>query len=269
MTTYAVGDIQGCYKPLKCLLKQVEFDPAKDKLLCVGDLVNRGPKSLKTLRFLKSLGDSVQVVLGNHDLHLLACAITGSEPRKSDTFDKILNADDKDELIEWLSNQPLIHSEGDYVIVHAGIAPMWSYDQALALGKEVQDCLQSKKATKYYKKMYGNTPECWNDDLTGMKRLRVITNYFTRMRYCKADGSLNLSAKMAPSDCYNAEFTPWYFMLDKSWKNKKIIFGHWASLMGECPITNVFALDTGCVWGNKMTMLNLDNETLIQCDCKS
>ena len=195
MAIYAVGDIQGCLQPLKRLLKQVDFDPAEDTLWSVGDAVNRGPKCLKTLRFLYKMRDNLVMVLGNHDLHLLAVAYGARAPSRSDTFDKILEAPDRDELLDWLRHRPLIHHEYGHTLVHAGIPPQWSLAEAIARAHEVEDVLRSEDCVEFLTHMYGNEPAVWSDELEGMERLRVITNYLTRMRYCTKTGVLELQSK--------------------------------------------------------------------------
>ena len=198
MNTYIVGDLQGCLDPLKNLLDRVQFDPDKDQLWSVGDIVNRGPDSLSTLRYLKNLGTHFKMVLGNHDLHLLALAYQKKSPKKSDTLDDILAATDREELINWLRHQPLIYQHENAVVVHAGLPHIWSLQKALALASEVQQVLRSDDCGKFLSAMYGNEPDRWSDDLQGMERLRVITNYLTRMRVCRSDGTLDLAFKASP-----------------------------------------------------------------------
>lgn len=268
MTRYAVGDVQGCLKPLRCLLKSVNFNPQKDQLWAVGDLINRGPQSLKTLRFFYRLGDAAKVVLGNHDLHLLAVAHGATKARPGDTLDKILNAPDRDELLNWLRQQPLLYSDpsGDYSMVHAGIPPQWDLQQARDRAAEVESLLRSNRAGDFFRNMYGNYPDRWGEQLSGWSRYRLITNYFTRMRFCTASGKLDLLNKSnTPS---SNKFAPW-FSHPRATAGDKIIFGHWASLMGKSNQKNVFAIDTGCVWGNQMTLMDIDREKLHQCQCKT
>lgn len=268
MTIYAVGDIQGCFDALECVLDKVCFNPDKDQLWCAGDLVNRGPKSLKTLRFIKSLGDSAKVVLGNHDLHLLAVAYGGHSLKPKDNLQAILEAKDSEELLLWLKDQPLMLRAEGYTMVHAGICPNWSVKQAEQLADEVHQCLSQGDYIEYFTHMYGNKPDTWRDDLTGIDRLRIITNYFTRIRYCKENGELNLKDKRAP-DTYANDFaySPWYEFLNPKWQQEKIIMGHWASIKGNCPADNIYALDTGCVWGGELTLMRLGDNQLFQCEC--
>jgi bis(5'-nucleosyl)-tetraphosphatase (symmetrical) len=269
MTRYAVGDLQGCLKPLQCLLDEVNFDQRQDQLWLAGDLINRGPDSLKTLRFVKSLGDCAHIVLGNHDLHFLAVAHGAKKARKSDTFKAILKAEDRDELVTWLQQQPLMYTDpsGDYSMVHAGIPPIWSLTQAKKYAQEVETVLRSNKAIDYFQTMYGNDPNCWQEELTGSARLRTITNYFTRMRFCTSSGELDFDSKL--TQCDKTNYAPWFSYHDRAIRNDKIIFGHWAALKGKTKTQNIYALDTGCVWGEKMTLMNLDTEEFYYCSCSN
>lgn len=269
MSVYAVGDLQGCLQPLQCLLKEVAFDPAKDRLWLVGDLVNRGPQSLATLRFLYAMRDSLICVLGNHDLHLLAVAHNRERLKKADTLQEILDAPDRDELLNWLRQQPLLHydAERDTLLVHAGIPPQWTLSKALKRAAEVQDALRDDtRLPLFLEGMYGNQPARWDKGLRGIERLRVITNYLTRMRFCSADGSLDLKSKEG-LDSAPAGFAPWFSYANRKTRKHKIIFGHWAALEGRCNEANLFALDSGCVWGGAMTLLNLDSGAKHLCHC--
>ena len=268
MSTYAIGDIQGCYKPLRKLLKSVDFQAGEDKLWCVGDLINRGPKSLDTLRFLRDLGSNATVVLGNHDLHFLAIYYGISKNRNKDTLQKLLDAPDCDELSTWLRHKPLAHYDSvetndgvrNYLMVHAGVAPQWTLHTTLKLAADVEQCLQGPDFLQYFANMYGDTPRRWKDKLTGYERLRLITNYLTRMRFCNANGKLDLKAKegllSAPSG-----YRPW-FEFEQLSPATNILFGHWAALEGRTGNPHVFALDTGCVWGRELTMLRLEDHKL-------
>ena len=269
MTTYAVGDLQGCLKPLQCLLERVKFDPEVDRLWLVGDLINRGPDSLGTLRFLYAMRDSVTCVLGNHDLHLLAVAHNVERLKKNDTLQEILDAPDRDELLDWLRQQKIMHydAERNMAMVHAGIAPQWTLEKALKRAAEVEEVLRDpNRLPVFLDGMYGNQPDCWDGDLKGIKRLRVITNYFTRMRFCKADGTLDLVSKEG-LDTAPSGFAPWFSHPNRKTRDVKIIFGHWAALEGNCTEPNVFALDTGCVWGAAMTLMNIDSGEMHRCNC--
>lgn len=266
MARYAVGDLQGCFDPLRRLLDRVNFDPTKDRLWSVGDLVNRGPQSLECLRFFRDLGDSARVVLGNHDLHLLAVAAGIRKLKRGDTLQPILDAPDAAELLEWVAQQPLFYRESDYVLVHAGLAPQWSIDDAERLAGEVAAVLNSARREIYLQGMYGDEPSVWSDELKGPTRWRVITNYLTRMRFCDADGALDLRHKEGPETA-PAGFTPWYDAPHRRSAGSRIIFGHWASLLGRTNRPDAIALDTGCVWGNKLSLFSLDDGKLISCDC--
>lgn len=270
MTRYAVGDLQGCFEPLQQLLEQVRFDPTRDQLWSTGDLVNRGPQSLECLRFFRELGSSARVVLGNHDLHLLAVARSIKRPKKSDTLHDILNAPDCADLLDWLTHQPLFYRDpsGDYALVHAGLAPQWSIAQAQALSDELATVLRSSQIAAYLEGMYGDEPDCWDDALTGVARWRVATNYFTRMRVCDARGRLDLRFKESPEQAPEG-FAPWFEAPDRRNIEQCIIFGHWATLMGRAQLGNVVALDTGCVWGGTMTLFNLENGERTCCDCNT
>lgn len=268
MSTYAIGDIQGCYTPLQQLLAHIQFDPAKDTLWFIGDLVNRGSQSLETLRFIKSLGQNQRSVLGNHDLHLLAVALGVQKIKSSDTFTDILAAPDRDELIHWLLHLPLVHHDTDlsFTMVHAGLAPSWDLPTAINLSKEVETILQSSSACEFLQNMYGNEPALWHPDLQGWDRLRCITNYFTRLRFCRLDGSLELTTK-GTIGSHPADLFPWFQIPDRLNANLNILFGHWAALHGETNIPNVFALDTGCAWGYCLTAMRLEDRKKFSVSC--
>jgi bis(5'-nucleosyl)-tetraphosphatase (symmetrical) len=268
MATYAVGDLQGCLKPLKCLLKTVNFDWQQDHLWLVGDLINRGPDCLKTLRFLYKRRDRITAVLGNHDLHLLAVAYGYQMPSNGDTLDEILAADDCFELMDWLRHCPLLHTDKElgYTMVHAGIPPQWSIKKANKRARELEAVLQSDDFHTYFENMYGNMPDCWDKNLEGVDRWRVITNYFTRMRFCSKDGHLELKSKSGPKNQPKG-FAPWFSHAKRKAADDKIIFGHWAALEGNADTENIYALDTGCVWGGSMTMMRLEDEKLFNCNC--
>ncbi len=268
MSTYVVGDLQGCLQPLKCLLRRVDFDPAKDVLWSVGDVVNRGPKCLKTLRFLYRMRDSLVLVLGNHDLHLLAVAAGVRKPNRSDTLDKILQAPDRDELLSWLLHRPLIHREHGHTLVHAGIPPQWSIKKAMKLAGEVEAVLRSADCVCFLKQMYGNEPDVWSDDLTGMARLRVITNYLTRMRYCTRDGVLDLESKGPSPNIGERKVSAWFSHPGRKTEQERILFGHWASIEGHTDTPNAIGLDTGCVWGGALSLYELETGRRTVCQCE-
>lgn len=261
MATYLVGDLQGCYDEFRALLDQVQFDPKKDVLYLVGDLVARGDKSLECLRFVKSLGDAAHTVLGNHDLHLISTALGIKKIKPRDRVDNIFNAPDFHELINWLRQQPLfIHNEkSGFIITHAGISPDWDLATAKACAKEVENVLLSGDYYQMIAQMYENHPDLWLPELKGIERLRYIINVFTRMRFCYYDHRLDFVCK-SPVNEAPSELTPWFKLENPLFKTHNIVFGHWASLVDTPTPANIYALDTGCVWGNRMTMLRWEDK---------
>jgi bis(5'-nucleosyl)-tetraphosphatase (symmetrical) len=266
MTIYAVGDLQGCLEPLLCLLKKVNFKPGEDQLWAAGDVVNRGPQSLETLRYIKALGPAFRMVLGNHDLHLLAAARGIKRLNPKDTLQEILDADDRDELLSWLQKQPLLISAHGYVMVHAGIPPHWDLPTAQSMARKVETVLHSDRADLFFKHMYGNDPTGWSEQQNEAVQLRTITNYFTRMRFCNASGELELNAKKEAEQAPTG-FAPWYTEPLRKTADEKIIFGHWAALNGEVSETNLYPLDTGCVWGGRLRLMNLSTSAYTHCNC--
>ncbi len=262
MSTYAIGDIQGCYTELQRLLEHIRFDPSQDILWCTGDLVNRGPNSLEVLRFFKALKERAVVVLGNHDLHLLAVA-QGSDQKPGDTLTPILEAPDREELLEWLRYRPFLHNDLGFTMIHAGIPPQWDLLQARRCATELEETLQGKKYQEYLAHLYGNDPKKWSEELTGWDRLRFISNCFTRLRYCNAKGKLALKKKHPPLLDNNDEDKPWFL-----WPHHdmQIIFGHWATL-GHYIGHGVYALDSGCVWGGALTALRLEDKQVFSVSC--
>lgn len=264
MAVYAIGDVQGCYDELMALLEQVEFDSAHDTLWLVGDLVNRGPKSLEVLRFVKGLGDRAVAVLGNHDLNLLAIDAGKRRQRKRDTVDDVLDAPDRIELLSWLRHLPLVHHDArlGYTLVHAGLPPQWTIEAATKHAGEVQTVLRGPDYRSFLGNMYGNKPDMWSKELTGAERLRFITNSLTRIRYCTAGGRLNMAETGAPGS-QPAGDLPWFEIPERASVARAIIFGHWATLQTEQRLNSkhgVYHLDTGCVWGGKLTALRLDDQ---------
>lgn len=258
MAIYAVGDIQGCYKPLAKLLDKVNFDPSKDHLLCVGDLVNRGPKSAKVLRLLRSLDDQCTCVLGNHDIHFLAVAYGIRKPRATDTLDKLLKAPDLQELCDWTRQQPLlsINKESKYALCHAGIYPWWTRKQAIKYSREVErDFQDEKRCVALLKKVYGNQPSKWKKSLGNVRRKRFIINAFTRMRFCSPKGHLNLT-ESGFSGKGRKNRLPWFEIDNKDFEDYRVIFGHWSAL-GLLNTRRHLCLDTGCVWGRQMSMAKI------------
>jgi bis(5'-nucleosyl)-tetraphosphatase (symmetrical) len=261
MATYAVGDVQGCFDELKQLLAKVDFRN-RDRLWFVGDLVNRGPKSLAVLRFVRDLGDRAVVVLGNHDLHLVAQHAGVERPRKDDTFHDVLEAPDRRELVDWLRARPMMHAAGAYAMVHAGLLPQWSIGKALALAQEVQAALAGPGHGEFLKNMYGSKPERWDDALKGWDRLRVIVNAMTRMRFCDREGRMDLQGKGTEP---RKGYLRWY--QTRKQEAHTVVFGHWSQL-GLVLEPGLVGLDSGCVWGGALSALRLEDRALYQVECK-
>lgn len=270
MAVYAIGDLQGCYDPFRRLLKKLKFDPGKDTLWLTGDLVNRGPKSLKILRFVNALGAAAITVLGNHDLHLLALAngINHSNER-FDELRKTLRAADVDELIDWLRRQPLAHYDKklDTLMVHAGVPPQWTVKKTLKRAAEVEAVLRSDGYVDFLQQMYGDKPRRWSGKLEGNARLRFIVNALTRMRMLEAGGRLNFTHKGSPETA-NKDLVPWFDAEDAAWRSSRMVVGHWAAL-GLIVSPKLIALDTGCVWGRQLTAVRLNKRPkVISVECK-
>ena len=264
MRTFAVGDIQGCLEPLQRLLDDVNFDPAQDQLWCVGDLVNRGPDSLGTLLFLHGIRKSCKIVLGNHDLHLLAVGYGQKAVKPGNELLAIAQSEHGEKLLEWLRKKPLVHwdKERKLAMCHAGIPPMWDIKTAKKLSDEVQTVLKGSKYKHLLQHMYGDTPDTWSDELTGYTRLRVIVNYLTRMRFLGEQGELDLISKESKqhSDTY---FQPW-FSYPNQLKKNTLLFGHWAALSGVMDQKQIIGLDTGCVWGGPLSLLHVETGKIRQ-----
>jgi len=261
MATYAIGDVQGCFDELQGLLEKLGFEKKRDRLWFVGDLVNRGPKSIEVLRFVRDLGARAITVLGNHDLHLVTQHEGIERRRKDDTFDDVLDAPDANELVAWLRTRPMMHVEGDYAMVHAGLLPPWTIEKASKLAREVEAALVARDYPDFLGNMYGSTPDEWSDSLTGWDRLRVIVNAMTRMRFCTRDGKMDFKAKgkkVPPG------YVPWFEARPKN--EKKLVSGHWSAL-GLKLDERVAMLDSGCVWGGPLTALRLEDRALYQVPC--
>lgn len=267
MATYALGDIQGCFDEMQRLLETLAFDPSRDCLWLVGDLVNRGPQSLEVLRFVRSLGDRAVTVLGNHDLHLLVVAAGVRKAHPEDTLDAILRAPDRDELLDWLRRQRLMHSAGGYAMVHAGLLPQWSAVKAMALAGEVESALRGADHGEFLNRMYGNAPVAWDDGLRGYDRLRVIVNAMTRLRLCTDSGVMEFSHKTG-LDGAPAGYLPWFDVPARASRETPVVFGHWAAL-GLMLRADLLGLDSGCVWGRRLTAVRLDDRRVFQCGCES
>jgi len=259
MAIYAIGDIQGCFHELKQLLETIRFKPDCDRLWLTGDLVNRGPHSLQTLEFLYALRDNLVTVLGNHDLHLLATAYDHKKPGKKDTLHELLASPRSHTLLDWLRRQPLFHHDEalNISMVHAGLHPDWSIEQTATLAREVENILRSDRHIDYYRHMYGDKPLRWSEDLSGWQRCRFITNMLTRIRYFDPDGNAVLQAKGAPEP--DSRLLPWFDVPQRASRQQPILFGHWSTLtLVERDYPNVFPLDTGCLWGGRLTALRID-----------
>lgn len=262
MTRYAIGDVQGCNDELQALMARLRFSADCDRIYFVGDLVNRGPASLQVLRFVRSLGDNAVVVLGNHDLHLLAVAHGARRNKKTDTLDDVLGASDRDELLEWLITRPLAHvdthNDGQTdLMVHAGLVPQWTVSTTIALAREVESALRDDPAS-VFDHMYGDEPDRWSDDLAQKDKLRFTINVLTRLRVCTADGHVDLKWKGKPP-APNSSYQPWFDAEDRASRDARVIFGHWSAL-GFVQRNGVVGLDSGCVWGGSLTAFDLDSE---------
>jgi len=262
MATYAIGDVQGCFHELQQLLAKISWKKDKDRLWFVGDLVNRGPRSLDTLRFVKGLGAAAVTVLGNHDLHLVTQHEGIERSRKDDTLEDVLRAPDARELVDWLRTRPLMHVEGGCAMVHAGLLPGWSIKKSLALAREVESALGAPNHREFLQNMYGSTPDQWRDALAGWDRLRVIVNAMTRMRFCSPEGRMEFHAKGAEAP---AGFRPWFELRPKR-ERAILVCGHWSQL-GLKLTERLAALDSGCVWGGALTALRLEDRKTFQIKC--
>ncbi len=257
MTVYAIGDVQGCQDELERLLDKLAFDPVRDRLWFTGDLVNRGPRSLDTLRRVRHLGEAAITVLGNHDLHLLAVAQGVRRLKARDTLAAILEAPDRDELLDWLRTRPLAHQEGHYLMVHAGVIPQWTAAEVLERAAEVESWLRGEHYPVLLKNLYGDTTDQWSEQLHGWSRLRFIVNCLTRMRYCDRNARLDFQCKSAPG-LQPAHLIPWFELKDRKTRPLEIIFGHWSTL-GAWRGRGVTCLDSGCLWGGTLSALNLED----------
>ncbi len=271
MALYAIGDVQGCNAELGDLLAALRFSADRDRLWFVGDLVNRGPESLAVLRRIRALGDAATVTLGNHDLHLLAVAFGSARQRHDDTLNQTLAAPDRDALLEWLAGRPLFHEDAalNVCMLHAGLAPQWDLELARRCAREFEHGLRSNPA-KLFERLYGDQPDRWDEVRSGEERLRFIANCFTRLRYVDADGRLMLRAKGSPKKPQPAGLVPWFEAPQARWRGRRIVFGHWSTL-GFFSNADVIGLDTGCVWGDALTALRLDDPDAkpVQVPCAS
>jgi bis(5'-nucleosyl)-tetraphosphatase (symmetrical) len=257
MATYAIGDVQGCFDELRALLERAGFDRRHDRLWFVGDLVNRGPKSLEVLRFVRELGDRAVTVLGNHDLHLVTQHEGFERKRKDDTFQDVFDAPDARELVDWLRARPMMHVEGNWAMVHAGLLPQWTIERAATLAREVEGALRAPGYRDFLANMYGSKPDRWDDALVGWARLRVVVNAMTRMRFCTPEGAMEFDSTGIEAP---AGYRAWY--ADRR-DDQAILFGHWSAL-GLRLSERIAGLDTGCVWGGPLTALRLEDRWLVQ-----
>jgi bis(5'-nucleosyl)-tetraphosphatase (symmetrical) len=264
MALYGIGDVQGCYKRVSELIECINLMSAAAKLVFLGDLVNRGPQSLATLRHIQSLGDTANMVLGNHDLHLLAAAHGIRRPHASDTLDDILAAADRDELLDWVRRQPLAIFEEGHLFVHAGVLPQWTAEKTLELAHEVEVVLRGPNWLDFLRQMYGNMPANWDDGLKGTDRLRCIVNALTRIRFCSVDGTMEFTSKESASPMPG--YVPWFDVPDRKTEDVTVVFGHWSTL-GLFMRPNLISLDTGCVWGGKLTAVRIEDRAVFQVDC--
>ena len=266
MATYAIGDVQGCFAPLQALLKKIRFNADRDRLMFTGDLVNRGADNVRVLRFIRDLGENAVTVLGNHDLHMLAVAHGHRQYYgDGDTFEDVLQAPDRDALLEWLAARPFLREEAGYCLVHAGLPPPWDLPLARRCAAEATQALGGDHRAEFLGQMYGNHPDQWREDLQGWDRLRFIVNAFTRMRFCAADGRLDFTHKLAPGT-QPPDLQPWFRAPRRRNIDAKIIFGHWAAL-GRYSGEGVYGLDSGCVWGRHLTAMRLGAEADFAVDC--
>jgi bis(5'-nucleosyl)-tetraphosphatase (symmetrical) len=267
MATYAIGDVQGCFDELQALLAAIGFDRRRDRLWFVGDLVNRGRQSLAVLRFVRALGDIAVTVLGNHDLHLITFTAGLAQPREDDTLDDVLAAPDCIELIDWLRGPPMMHIEGEHVLVHAGLLPQWDIAEARALAGEVEAALRGPDHRKFLAGLYGGMPDRWRDGLRGIDRLRVIVNAMTRMRFCTPEGVMEFNSK---GDAASAPlgYLPWFDVPGRKSASHTIVCGHWSAL-GLRIAPKLLALDSGCVWGGRLSAVRLDGRALTQVPCEA
>lgn len=269
MAVYCIGDVHACHDELRALLEVMDFNPENDELIFTGDLIGRGPQPLQTLRFIKNLGERAHTVLGNHDLNLLAVIYGHNQPRKKDNLDEILKSKELNKITDWLRTKPLLylHPQHPICTVHAGISPQWNIADAIRCADEMNAVIRDDSVfDSFLAGMYSDEPDSWSEDLTGIDRWRYITNVFTRIRLCRSDRTLDLKNKNSPEEARDEGLLPWFDMLGHnaltSDRNYTLVFGHWAALTGKCLHPKIKSLDTGCVWGNRLTRWCYDTDTL-------
>lgn len=265
MAVYCIGDIHGCYDEFRHLLEEMAFNPACDELLLTGDIIGRGPKPLDTVRFIRDLGDRATFVLGNHDMNFLAIAYGFKEPKRKDLLQDLLSSPDLEDIAEWFSRAPLVfrHPRVPVCLVHAGIIPEWSIEDALAMSREAEETLrQPVTRSRFLQRMFADTPDRWDPELAGTDRIRFFVNVFTRIRLCRPDGSLDFKNKNSPEEAAQEGLRPWFELRKPASADAvSLVFGHWAALAGKCYIPGIKALDTGCVWGGRLTGWRCDTDT--------
>ncbi|MCA1858021.1 symmetrical bis(5'-nucleosyl)-tetraphosphatase [Massilia oculi] len=275
MRTYAIGDLQGCAHEARLLIERIADDALQHgaeapRILFVGDLINRGPDSLSALRRMKALSEAdpgrIEALLGNHDLHLIAVAAGAQRASRSDTLEEILAAPDRDDLVAWLRQRPLAMFVDAHLLVHAGVAPQWDAAQTMALAHEVESALRGPDWIDFLREMYGNEPDRWDEGLRGSARLRCIVNALTRMRLCAPDGRMDFLHKESGQGPQGSDLLPWFDLPQRRTRDVTVVFGHWSAL-GLVLRPNLVGLDSGCVWGGKLTAVCLDDRSLLQVDC--
>ena len=267
MAVYAIGDLQGCFAPLERLLEKIGFDAARDRLWFVGDLVNRGPESLRCLRFVKSLGDAAVSVLGNHDLHLICVAEGAQKAKPRDSLDEVLAAPDREELIAWLRHRPMMHVENGFALVHAGLLPEWTVEKARSLAAEVEGGLRARDYGRLLAQMYGDEPDRWTERLRGYDRLRLVINAMTRLRVCDDEGAMVLGFKGEPGEASD-RWIAWFDMPGRRSRDHAVVCGHWSAL-GLRVREDLLSLDSGCVWGRSLSAVRLEDRAIFEVRCSA
>lgn len=270
MALYFIGDLQSCCAPFKSLLRKIDFNPSSDELILLGDMINRGPQTLETLDTIIQYDGAIQCLLGNHDIHFLGVAYNLRRELRLDTLSPILSSPKRQSYVDWMRQQRMAIHTNDWLAVHAGVAPEWTLEETLSYAHEVEEILRSSQVKDFLQNLFSDTPDTWSHTLTGTDRLRFIVNALTRIRFCHMDGKLDMACKKGMSFA-PSHLTPWFNMPSRKTKNTPIAFGHWSTLESVFPAKNVMALDTGCLWGEKLTAAKIENRqppTIIQVSCK-